>query len=360
MDIVKPSGRNSDSYIALSNAIYQLPQLKPAHADAPSTARLVRTSDQAVSSILLACYTRALFTRAHAQLNASAMYSSIDKCRLVVQADIRNIRSKQSQLIALDLLSALDSLLATKDKPNASDWSCQVDKWKLMALVQFSKLSAQTHEQYPLPHVGHLAEATYLTEEEARKAPSLADITIGDAQNLGSNCASSAVGMDRRSATDIYPIWAPTGDDVIDSTQARLNILKSATVISDADLINALRPMFNAPVYDYLGEELPEDALYTFCRTTQILQVYSGAFTSPSIRHATLLSTEKLILLQELFSDLYGPAFSAQQHCNIYKNSRDQFVAHMPNKVKDPSELSPKAGDARKALVTALVGVGLK
>ena len=125
------------------------------------------------------------------------------------------------------------------------------------------------------------------------------------------NSQSILKSADNKSAPTPSVIWQPTGDYLIDDAQSRLNELAATKPYTDTKLVDALRQLFDSPVFVYIGEELPETALYRFCRTGYILTYYVGIFSDPKIRAASLQSAQSLIYLQDIMANIYGPAFSA-------------------------------------------------
>jgi Carboxypeptidase regulatory-like domain len=155
------------------------------------------------------------------------------------------------------------------------------------------------------------------------------------------------------------PLWASSEDATIDSVQVRLNALgRDAT---DAQITGVLRGLFDAPVFSYLGEELPEDALYRFCRTAMILMYYGPGFDAPTERAVASKAAQNLIYLQDIFGDLYGPAFSAKEHCDRFGGqTRKEFKAHLGPRLKERSSLDGQQAErVMNSMLTSLAAVGL-
>jgi hypothetical protein len=139
-----------------------------------ATPLVVVSADPAVSDILARCYTRALFTKTQSELGRDAMFSSIDKSRTTVQADIPKIQNPRLTSVAIDLLATLDDILKQKSVGFAS--TVAIDNSKLRALHAFEELARSTGGVYPLPASGTLASSRYFTEAEADAPPSINEI----------------------------------------------------------------------------------------------------------------------------------------------------------------------------------------
>jgi hypothetical protein len=125
--------------------------------------------DAAIKTILTDCYRRAIFTRMHAQLDVVAMFASIDKCRESLQQHIPEIKRKDLQGTATELLATMDQMerlnpVQGVDRVNA------INRLKLAAVHLFRQLAAATDGTYPLPDNGKLAEGIYFTQQEADAA----------------------------------------------------------------------------------------------------------------------------------------------------------------------------------------------
>lgn len=136
--------------------------------------------------------------------------------------------------------------------------------------------------------------------------------------------------------------WKPTGDTIIDSVEKKLNAIQH---YSDADLTDALRPLFEQPVFMDIGEELPESAMYRFCRNGQLLDYYVNVFSKPSSRRASLTVTENLIYLRDIVGSLYGSQFSAQSHCETYGTSKESFIKRLPPRAGERDSIKKHGSD---------------
>ena len=132
----------------------------------------------AVKAILDDCYRRALFTRMHAQTDWDAMFASIDECRLSLQKNIPNIRHKDLQDTAVELLATVEQIGRHKPirESDQVDVEAAINKLKLAALHSFRVLAAVTGGRYPLPAKGRLGETFYFTQQEADAPLSLDDL----------------------------------------------------------------------------------------------------------------------------------------------------------------------------------------
>jgi tetratricopeptide (TPR) repeat protein len=153
--------------------------------------------------------------------------------------------------------------------------------------------------------------------------------------------------------------WEPTGDRIIDAVQEHLNRLEFQRSHSDKELAANLRPLFEQPVFMYIGEELPNEALYRFCRNSQILDFYISSFSNPRLRSAALAVTQKLIYLQEVVGGLYGTTFSAQQHCSKYGSHKKTYLDNLPPQVKDRDSVRESASNVLRDLQQPLRTVSL-
>jgi TPR repeat protein len=155
-------------------------------------------------------------------------------------------------------------------------------------------------------------------------------------------------------------LWKLTGDGTIDSVQARLNAL-GPQESPDAQKIGILSGLFEAPVFSYLGEELPEDALYRFCRSERILSYYGPAFNEPTVRAAVSTAAQNLIYLQDIFGALYGPAFSAKENCDKYGDQpREEYKAHLGSRILDRESLDKqKAKQVVTSMLSTLASIGM-
>jgi len=128
-----------------------------------------------ISTILSDCYRRAIFTRMHAQLSTDAMFASIGKCRESLQRQIPDIKRKDLQDIAVELLATMERIERFNPIRGQDDLRA-INKLKLAALHAFRQLAAATNRSYPLPDSGKLAEAAYFTQAEADAPPALDEI----------------------------------------------------------------------------------------------------------------------------------------------------------------------------------------
>lgn len=148
-------------------------------------------------------------------------------------------------------------------------------------------------------------------------------------------------------------LWKPTGDMVIDSVEKKLND-GGARRYSDGELTDTLRPLFEQPVFMYIGEELPESALYRFCRNSQLMDYYTNTFSKPSIRRESLTVTENLIHLQEIVGGLYGKDFSAQKHCETYGENKSSFIKALPPRIGDRESIRNNASEVLSGMRNTL------
>jgi hypothetical protein len=137
--------------------------------------------DSAVSTILSKCHSRALFTRMHAQLDQEAMFASIGKCLATINEQKQQIRSKDLQKEAVNLLAAVEGIERVKEERNTDPATRinNINKLKVAALHSFRKLANATNGSYILPGNNELAEAVYFTQAEAD-----APLNIADLKNL--------------------------------------------------------------------------------------------------------------------------------------------------------------------------------
>ncbi len=155
------------------------------------------------------------------------------------------------------------------------------------------------------------------------------------------------------------PLWPASGDVLIDSVQNRLNGLPSDA--TDAQTTSILRGLFDAPIFTSIGEELPEDAMYRFCRTERVLTYYQLGFASPDERSAVSTASQNLIYLQDIFADLWGPAFSAKEHCNRFgARLKSEYQSNLAQRLKERSALDGvKAQRVIDSMLRTLASVGL-
>lgn len=338
LGLVKPNSRNHDSYIALANAVRENPMAKSAVIYQPKPKQ-----DTAVSEILTICNSRALFTRMHAEQSQTAMFDSIERCRVTVQKNLPKIGKKELRDTAFELHAALDEIGGKKNISGTPLQNrCDINALKIKALSALQVLARGTGAVFPLPAPGKLAEASYFTQNDADHPPTPGEIQ--SATDVSQGCAVSIN-------------WYPTGDFTIDSVQQNLNTLGPKP--SDAQLVSVLRPLFTQPVFMYIGEELPEGALYRFCRSGRILSFYSNIFSNPEICQAALLGTQNLIYLQDIVGSIYGPAFLAQQQCDDYNESKASFIKALPSRLMDRSTMEPRASEVLRKLRNTLRSVGL-
>jgi hypothetical protein len=132
--------------------------------------------DQAVSTILSKCHTRALFTRMHAQLNEEAMYASIEKCIAIINEQTPNIRSKELQQKAVNLLAAVENIVRAKEETTGPERLKKINKLKVEALHSFRELADATNGSYILPRTGELGEGVYFTQAEADAPLNIEDL----------------------------------------------------------------------------------------------------------------------------------------------------------------------------------------
>ena len=130
---------------------------------------------------------------------------------------------------------------------------------------------------------------------------------------------------------------------------------------TDAQTTSILRGLFDAPIFSSIGEELPEDASYRFCRTGKILTYYQLGFRAPELREAVSTASKNLIYLQDIFGELYGPAFSAQEQCNRYgTKARSEYESNLGQRLKARYLLDGvRAQRIIDAMLRTLAAVGL-
>jgi hypothetical protein len=129
----------------------------------------------AVKAVLADCYRRALFTRMHAQMDVAAMFASIGQCREALQKRIPEIRRKNLQDTAVELLATVEQIERRNPIRGTDDFAA-INQFKLAALHSFRVLANATGGRYPLPETGKLAEAAYFTQQEADAPLSLEDL----------------------------------------------------------------------------------------------------------------------------------------------------------------------------------------
>jgi hypothetical protein len=204
-----------------------------------------------------------------------------------------------------------------------------------------------------LDYTGSSQVVTLPAESPARRPPT----TNPPAQHGGQPQPPTA--GTNSPAQPAVPLWSQTGDQIIDLVQQRLNSLPSDA--TDALTTSILRGLFDAPIFGSVGEELPEDALYRFCKTERILTHYQLGFHAPELRTAAATASQNLIYLQDIFGDLYGPAFLAKEYCrNLGARPRSDYESSLGQPLKPTSSLDTvKAQHVINMMLTTLYAVGL-
>jgi len=153
----------------------------PGNADTSHQADEGRArSVNAVGNVLRGCYTRAVFTRTHAQLSLEAMYSSIVRCQIVVESELKNVSELNLAQKLANVLGALDQIerICKRSAPDPAthlDLSDadrgKIDQQKLEVLRNLRGLSTVAKIPYAIPHV--LPDEVFFTEEDANKPPTI-------------------------------------------------------------------------------------------------------------------------------------------------------------------------------------------
>jgi hypothetical protein len=206
-------------------------------------------------------------------------------------------------------------------------------------------------------------DSVRLHVEKSGFRPSILDVGLSDltvAVYLVSSKAPLPPKPSSYRQPSALPLWKTSDDAVIDSVQTMLNAFRTQDV-TNAQIVGALRGLFDAPVFSYLGEELPEDALYRFCRNERILLYYMPNLDEPSVRAAISTASQNLIYLQDIFGALYGPAFSAKEQCDKYGDrSRGEYKSHLGPRIIDRNSLdAPRAEEVMTKMLTTLASIGM-
>lgn len=120
-------------------------------------------SKDLIREVLSACYTRAVYTRTHAQLDHNAMFRSLASCRSHLQKVVTRIEPKDNQQLVADIISQLDFIERNKEDFN------KINQAKLRIIGSLAKLSDEVGVSYVLPH--STTEDVFFSIEEANMPP---------------------------------------------------------------------------------------------------------------------------------------------------------------------------------------------
>ena len=125
---------------------------------APKQSEGKESSVEAVRKVFHGCYTRAVFTRTHAELGVEPMFRSLSACRLVVQDKIPDVSIPELARPLANMLACLDELERLDEKDKGHVDPTEVDKYKLELLRNLELLSRATKLPYPYL-MGYLGES---------------------------------------------------------------------------------------------------------------------------------------------------------------------------------------------------------
>jgi hypothetical protein len=136
----------------------------------------------------------------------------------------------------------------------------------------------------------------------------------------------------RTTASTSSDTWPITGDSQIDAVHKQLNSFAGKS-ITEAELADILRQLFNRSVFQHIEEERDNASLlFALYRTELLLQHYVSWFrSSPDVRENINKARTRLIKLQQQIAALYGVNFSYSQHGEQYGASRIGYMSHMPS-----------------------------
>jgi predicted acylesterase/phospholipase RssA len=155
-----------------------------------SFSTLTSEPDPAIDTILGDCSGRAVFTLMNAEQDPAAMFSSLAKCRDSVQKHRHEIKGKDLQQDATQLIGVIDNI-ERLGRDNRADRDNAINLQKLTAVSYFRQLAAATGRTYTIPDEGKLVlEFHYLRPEEAD-----APLSKGDLRNQ--HAISSTMGRVR-------------------------------------------------------------------------------------------------------------------------------------------------------------------
>ncbi len=116
-----------------------------------------------IREIIAACHTRAVYTRAHAQLDWNAMLRALAKCRSTLQSDLAKIDRQDQQQLVASVISDLDSI---ERHPDDFD---QINILKRRIIWAVKKLADSANLKYTLP--ASTTEEVFFSIEDAMAIP---------------------------------------------------------------------------------------------------------------------------------------------------------------------------------------------
>jgi hypothetical protein len=112
-------------------------------------------------------------------MSQPAMFESVTACRKSIAQHIPEIKSKDLQKKAVELLATVEQIERLNPGGNAIGSHQNggvINMFKLAALHLFRELADATGGNYPLPDKGYLADLIFFTADEAASPPSVEDL----------------------------------------------------------------------------------------------------------------------------------------------------------------------------------------
>jgi hypothetical protein len=125
-----------------------------------------------VDAVLSLCYRRAIFARFHAQLDHSAMLTSMSDCRVALQKQIVFVRPRKAQQLVAGVIAELDLVERVSRQTFTGEGlgtAGTIDGAKLRIIAALQTLADMSDTPLELP--GSITEEIFWTQEDADAAP---------------------------------------------------------------------------------------------------------------------------------------------------------------------------------------------